>query len=140
LPLYQRVGAILGQANCIFSFGNIALVHSDHEGARQRYEEALSLYQRVGAILGQANCIRSLGNIALAHSDHEGARQRDEEALGLCEQIQEPYSIGWTHRWLARVARNDNERRQQVAAASTAWQSIGRGDLVESLNNEFGQT
>ena len=139
LPLYQRVGAILGQANCIRSLGDIALARSDHEGARQRYEEALPLYQRVGSILGQANCIRSLGDIALARSDHEGARQRYEEALGLYEQIQEPYSIGWTHRRLARIARNDNERRQQVAAASTAWQSIGRGDLVESLNNEFGQ-
>jgi hypothetical protein len=99
----------------------------------------LPLYQRVGDILGQANCIFSLGDIAQARSDHEGARQRYEEALGLYEQIQEPYSIGCTHRRLARIARNDSERRQQVVVASTAWQSIGRGDLVESLNNEFRQ-
>jgi hypothetical protein len=75
----------------------------------------------------------------LARSDHEEARRRFEEALGHYEQIQEPYSIGWIHRRLARIARNDNERSQQVAAASTAWQSIGRDDLVESLNYEFGQ-
>jgi hypothetical protein len=99
----------------------------------------LPLYQRVGSILGEANCIRRLGDIAQARPDHEGARQRFEEALGLYEQIQETYSIGWIHRRLARNARNDNKRRQQIAAASTAWQSIGRGELVESLNNEFGQ-
>jgi hypothetical protein len=78
----------------------------------------LPLHRRGGDILGQANCIRSLGDIAKARSDYEGARQRFEEALGLYEQIQEPYSIGWTHRRFARIARNDNERRQQVAAAS----------------------
>jgi tetratricopeptide (TPR) repeat protein len=139
LPLFQRVGDIRGQANCIKGLGDIALALSDAAGARQHYDEALPLYQRVGSIRGQANCINGLGDIALALSDAAGARQRYEEALGLYEQIQDPFSIGWTHRRLARIARNDNERRQYVAAASTAWQSIGRADLVKNLIDEFEQ-
>jgi tetratricopeptide (TPR) repeat protein len=87
LPLYQRVGAILGQANCIYFLGHIALRHSDHEAARQHYEEALTLYQRIDAIVGQANCIRSLGDTALRRSDHEGAQQSYEEALPLYQRV-----------------------------------------------------
>jgi tetratricopeptide (TPR) repeat protein len=126
-------------ADCCCRLGEIALARSDLDAARKLYEEALPLYQRVGSILGQANCIYSLGEIALARSDHDTARKRYEEALAFYEQMQELYSIGRTYHRLARIARNDSERRQRVAAASIALQSIGRGDLVESLINEFGQ-
>jgi tetratricopeptide (TPR) repeat protein len=139
LTLFKDAGYILGQANCIKGLGDIALTGSDHDTARQRFEQALKLFKGVGDILGQANCIKGLGDIALAGSDHDTGRQRYGEALTLYEQISEPYSVGWTHRYLARLARNNEERRQHVAAVRTAWQSNGRDDLVRDLINEFGQ-
>ncbi|MGD0109185.1 MAG: tetratricopeptide repeat protein, partial [Rhodopila sp.] len=87
LPLYRRVGDVLGEANCIKSLGDIALARSDHDTARARYEEALPLYRRVGAVLGEANCIQRLGDIALARSDHDTARARFEEALPLYRRV-----------------------------------------------------
>ena len=36
-----------GQARCLEHLGDIALYRSDHEAARQAYQEALALYQRI---------------------------------------------------------------------------------------------
>jgi tetratricopeptide (TPR) repeat protein len=74
-PLYEQIGNVLGQANCIQRLGEIALRRSDHDGAREAYQRAQPLYEQIGSALGLANCIKSLGDIALARSDHDGARE-----------------------------------------------------------------
>ena len=140
LPLYRRVGDVLGEANCIQRLGDIALARSDHDQARERYEDALPLYRRVGDVLGEANCIRSLGDIALERSDHDQARDRYEVALNLYGRIPEPYSMGMTLRRLARIAADENRRHDHVQAAREAWTSIKRLDLVELLDREFGSS
>ncbi|MBV8279935.1 MAG: tetratricopeptide repeat protein, partial [Verrucomicrobia bacterium] len=140
LPLFERAGDIRAQASCIQRLGNVCLGRSEHDAARRWYEQALPLLERVGDIRSQADCIQHLGDVALRLSDRDSARQRYGEALSLYQEISEPYLIGWARRRLARLARDDEERRGHVKAARTAWQSIGRGDLVRDLVDEFGQT
>ena len=139
LPLYREVGDRLGEANCILRLGDIALDRADPEQARSRYEEALPLYRQVGELLGEADCIQSLGDIALRRSDHEQARQNYRTALALYERIREPYSIGWTHVRLARIAPDAQARASHVSAARAAWQQIDRPDMLRQLDEEFGQ-
>ena len=79
----------------------------------------------------------SLGDIALSRSEHEEARQRYDEALSLYLRIPEPYSIGMTHRRLARLATTPTERQQHVRAARDAWAKIKRDDLIDALVQEF---
>lgn len=137
LPLFRQVGNVLGEANCIQRLGDSALRRSDYREARRRYEEALPLYRQVGSLLGEANCIQGLGDIALATSVYSEARLRFSDALGLYERIEEPYSIGGTHRRLARLSTDPTERDRHIAAAREAWARIDRQDLIDELDREF---
>jgi tetratricopeptide (TPR) repeat protein len=47
IPLYQHVGSVLGEANCLLNLGQLALRESDNDQARTHYNQALSLYQRI---------------------------------------------------------------------------------------------
>ena len=74
---------------------------------------------KVGSLQGQTNCIESLGDIALQRSQEAEARKNFEAALILYERIEEPFSIGWTHRRLARLS-DGSERSRHVEAARSA--------------------
>ncbi|HMF54842.1 MAG TPA: tetratricopeptide repeat protein [Pyrinomonadaceae bacterium] len=87
LTLYQQSKDVLGEANCLFYLGHIALKRSQFEEARTRYEEAVRLYRQIGAALGEANCLHGLGHLAYIHSLYDEARTRYEEALQLYPQI-----------------------------------------------------
>jgi tetratricopeptide (TPR) repeat protein len=138
VPLYRRVDSVLGEANCIQRLGDIALRRQDYNGARDSYEQALPLYRQVGSVLGEANCIQRLGDIALRRSDNGAAQANYQKALELYEGIPEPYSIGFTHRQLAHLASNNDEKTFHVLAAGAAWERIKRDDLVAKLRAEFG--
>ena len=96
------------------------------------------MYEQVGNVIGQANCLVGLGDNALEQSDHAGAAVHYQEALSLYGRIPEPYSIGQSHRRLARLATSSGERGRHVQAARDAWNSIARADLVHELEEEFG--
>ena len=47
LPLYQKVGDVLGEANCIMRLGDIAERQGEVAGARERWLSALALYTKI---------------------------------------------------------------------------------------------
>ena len=107
---------------------------------KARFEEALRLYRLAGDPRGEVNCMKNLGFIALAVSDRETARTWFREALKIYLQLSEVYSVGMTHRTLAQLASDTNERNSHVMAARVAWKGIERNDLIAQLLSEFGDS
>jgi len=128
LPLYQQIGDVAGEANCIKGLGDIALARSDHDGARARYEQALPLFQQIEDMLGEANCISRLGDIALARSDNDGAQARYEQALPLYQQIGDVVGEANSIQGLGHIAlaRSDHaSARARYEQALPLYQQVG---------------
>src|SRR5262249_44792104 len=89
LPLYQRVGDVLGEANCLRCLGQVEFRESKNNRARELFDQALPLYQRVGAVLGEANCLRNLGQVEFRESNNDRARELFDQALPLYQRIRD---------------------------------------------------
>ncbi len=142
IVLYRQVGDVLGEANCIWSLGDIALARSKHGEARERYEAALPLYRQVGSVLGEANCIRSLGDIALARSTYGEARERYEAALALYRQVNSVLGEANCIQRLGDIAlerSNQLEARERYEAALPLFRQVGdvlgEANCIQSLGD-----
>lgn len=78
---FQKIGAQLGEANCVLFLGELLRYTGQNDEARQRYEEAALLFKRIGDELGEANCKLLIGNIYLYARDNQKARLNLSEAL-----------------------------------------------------------
>jgi tetratricopeptide (TPR) repeat protein len=132
----------LGEANCLYALGRIALSRSSHEGARQRFETALPLFQKIGNVRGEADCINGLGEIAVALSDHEGARQRYEAALPLYQKVGNLLGEANCNYCLGDIALrlSDNDgARQRFEAVLPLYQKVGavlgEANCIKSLGD-----
>jgi tetratricopeptide (TPR) repeat protein len=80
MPLYQQVGSVLGEANCIQGLGDIARACSDHDTARSHYEKALLLFQRIKEPYSVGNTLLRLARIAPDTDDRDRCWKAAREA------------------------------------------------------------
>jgi tetratricopeptide (TPR) repeat protein len=87
LPLYKKIGSLLGEANCIYQLGKIHFRESRNRDAIEAFQQALPLYKKIGSLLGEANCIRSMGDIHFLESRNRDAIEAFQQALPLYKKI-----------------------------------------------------
>ncbi|HKH45515.1 MAG TPA: tetratricopeptide repeat protein, partial [Thermoanaerobaculia bacterium] len=135
LLLNQRVGSLLGEANCIFILGETARALSNHEAAEALLQQALLRFQQLGQVVGVANCLDGLGLNAVAQSNMVKARPWLEEALRLNEQVPRPITIGRSHLHLAQLSPlGSPERREHINAARRVWEEAG---ILDQMRHEL---
>ena len=137
LPLRKTLGDKLGEGACMAALGDVAMAASEIEDAQAYYHAALPLLRAADEKYGMANCIQSLGDIALTRMDQDTARDNYEQSLFLFTQLKDGYSLGWTHYRLAQVAGDPDVFKTHLADARSAWQSVGRDDLIKEMSDEF---
>ncbi|MEO1628097.1 MAG: hypothetical protein AAFV25_23310, partial [Bacteroidota bacterium] len=91
-PMYEQLGDLLGQANCISSLGKIAFRESDNAEARRLFEQAQLMYKHLGFLLGQANCLLTLGDVDLSLQLQNDAIKKWKIALNFYQRIGDVYS------------------------------------------------
>jgi tetratricopeptide (TPR) repeat protein len=84
LPLYRKVGDVLGEANCISNLGEIAQAEGDQDKAREYYRRALEMYERTRSrySMGIAHY-----RLALIAEDKEEQRQHVRAARELWDNL-----------------------------------------------------
>ncbi len=104
LALYQALGDLYGQAQCLDGLGDIAVRQGDHKLARRQYEEGLTLRRQIGDLWGLSVSLGSLGGLAGRLGAYGEARERFEESLALCRQVENPRGIAASLHNLSTVA------------------------------------
>ncbi len=121
-------GAPREQAETLFALATLALDRSDHDTARDRYQQALRLHQRTGNVRGEADCIQGLGDVALARSDHDTARDRYQQALPLYQRTGNVRGEANCIQGLGDIALQGSDRdtaRDRYQQALRLYQNVG---------------
>ncbi len=69
--MYQRVGDLLGEANCIQGLGDVARRVSDNASAQGFCEQALRLYERIGEPFSIGSTHLRLARVAASPEDRD---------------------------------------------------------------------
>jgi tetratricopeptide (TPR) repeat protein len=136
LPLYEKIGALLGKANCLRSLGDLAFRESENALARQYFQEALPLYEKIGDLLGKANCLRSLGDLAFRESENDQGNKFYQQAIDLYKKVNDAYSVGRAYYlWSFKDENKKKEyqcmaKKVLLAAKQDVWvKNLGLTDL-----------
>jgi hypothetical protein len=72
-----------------------------------------------------------------SHAELQRGHRPENSDCNIYQAIPEPFSVGWTLVSLARLDPAGANRARRWATARQAWASIGREDLIESVEAEF---
>jgi DNA-binding SARP family transcriptional activator/Tfp pilus assembly protein PilF len=120
LALYEQIGNDLyGQARCLISLGMVHLEREDLVLAEDCFSRSLALRQQIGDRRGEAWCRLNQGRTALQRGELAAAQEKLEAAQAIFAEIEHPYGIETTARYLDEVAQAGIPPSQQTGPGSS---------------------
>jgi len=128
LALYRKLGARLGEANCLSSLGHVQRMLDEYATAQEQYAAALALYRKLGDRLGEANCLKALGDVQYRLDEYAAAQEQYAVALALYRKLGDRLgeanclsSLGHVQRMFGEYA----AAQEQYAAALALYRKLG---------------
>lgn len=134
LALSRRVQDVLGEANCIYRLGEIALSNLDHDAPACQFEQALGLYRRSGNQQSEAWAMVRRGQARCAAGERQPGMADIEVGFALYFRVAEDQDRalpGWRALHRALVCDDPAEAARHREEARACWTALGRLDLVQ---------
>jgi hypothetical protein len=129
------VGNILGEANCIKGFGEIARLTSDYVTARVHFERARSLYRKVGNIISEAESTIRIGQVDCTIGNRFEGLSAINAGFSLyfrSAHAEDRAIPGWQAIHRALTADDELEAKKQYQMARVAWEKIGQRAAIRA--------
>jgi class 3 adenylate cyclase/tetratricopeptide (TPR) repeat protein len=138
LPIYERLGDLVGQAGVLNNLGIDAYYEGRWDEARHLYERTRDLCRRSGNVTVDGTALNNIGEILSDQGELVAAEEMFREALALWRSVTFPVGLGLCLSNLGRVAsrggRND-EARELFAEARRHFERIGADAFLVELDS-----
>jgi tetratricopeptide (TPR) repeat protein len=100
MPLYRRVGGVMGEANCLQGLGDIALRQKKYDQAGGFFRQALALYERIPEPLSMGWTHRNLARLPqsgaerLQHVDAARTCWAKIDRQDLIKELEQEFKLG----------------------------------------------
>jgi tetratricopeptide (TPR) repeat protein len=95
LPLYQQIGAKVGEANAHTGLGDLARANQEWETAQSEYGLALTIYRQIAARVGQTYVAGHLSEVLAALGQKAQALALLEEGEQIALGIDDQPNLQW---------------------------------------------
>lgn len=135
LPIYERAGDLVGQANVLNNLGSNAFFAGDLAGAQALYERSRSARLTVGDVVGAATADNNIAEILIELGRYDEAEDLLRQALRVWRGARYPVGVALATSNLGVVAAHRGrveEGRALLEEALASFQELGSTSLVEA--------
>jgi tetratricopeptide (TPR) repeat protein len=138
LPIYERLGDLVGQAGVLNNLGIDAYYEGRWDLARELYERTRDLCRRSGNVMVDGTALNNIGEILSDQGSLDEAESVFREALSLWRSVHFPVGLGLCLSNLGRVASRAgrwDEASERFAESRRHFERIGADAFLVELDS-----